>query len=269
MIIDFHTHIFPHKIAKSTLDHLEKLSDGKANTDGTYEGLIRDMVKSGVDISVALPVVTKPSQFDSISRFAIEINKFSEENGKRIISFSGIHPKCEDIKGKMKFLKENGILGVKIHPDYQDTFIDDDGYLEILKSAKDLDMIVVTHSGVDNGFLGQPIKCPPELAKKVLRKIGHDKFVLAHYGAFKQWEEVYTTLAGENVYFDTAFTFPFIEEQTFIKILEKHGEDKILFATDSPWDDVKSDLDIFSKYNISTDVKEKILYKNALKLLNL
>ena len=269
MIIDFHTHIFPHKIAGSTLEHLEKLSNGKANTNGTYEGLISDMAISGVDVSVALPVVTKPSQFDSVSRFAIEINKLKEENGKKIISFAGIHPKCEGIKEKMKFLKDNGILGVKIHPDYQGCFIDDEGYIEILSCAKDLDMIVVTHSGIDNGFLGQPVKCPPELVKKVIKKVNHDKFVLGHYGAYKQWEQVLEVLAGENVYFDTAFTFPFIQEDLFAKILIKHGDDKVVFATDSPWDNVKTDLDIFSKFNLSSESKDKILYKNAQKLLNI
>ena len=79
----------------------------------------------------------------------------------------------------MKFLKENGIKGIKIHPDYQDTFIDDEGYYQILKSAKDLDMIVVTHAGVDDGYIGQPVKCPPLLVKKVLERLGgFSKFIL-------------------------------------------------------------------------------------------
>jgi predicted TIM-barrel fold metal-dependent hydrolase len=269
MIIDFHTHIFPEKIAKATIDALEKRSNGHASTDGTVEGLMKELSKANVDIGIALPVLTKPTQFDSVARFAIRVNeKFASED-RKIISFAGIHPKCDNIKEKMKFLKDNGIKGVKIHPDYQDTFIDDEGYIEILKCAKDLDMIVVTHAGVDDGYVGEPIKCPPELCKKVIEKVEHNKLVLGHYGGHKQWENVLELLCDFDVYFDTAFTLHEISEDLFKKILNRHGEDKILFATDCPWRDISEDLKILFSYNLEKTVLNKILYKNAIKLLGI
>ena len=39
MIIDFHTHMFPDKIAKGTLDFLESVCKTHPYTDGTSEGL--------------------------------------------------------------------------------------------------------------------------------------------------------------------------------------------------------------------------------------
>ena len=39
MIIDFHTHMFPDKIAKGTLDFLEGICKVTPYTNGTYEGL--------------------------------------------------------------------------------------------------------------------------------------------------------------------------------------------------------------------------------------
>jgi len=269
MIIDFHTHIFPEKIAAKTIEFLEHNCDGKAFTDGTVNGLLTQMERGGVDISVALPVVTKPSQFDSINRFAIGINETFKDSKRRIISFGGIHPLCENISEKMKFLKENGFIGVKIHPDYQDEFIDHEGYIKILKAAKDLDMVVVTHAGVDDGYKGQPVKCPPILAEKVINKVGHKKFVLGHYGGHLEWEEVLTRLAGKDVYFDTAFTLHEISKDLFLRIMEKHGADNILFATDCPWRDMKTDIDTFNSFGINKEDSDKILYKNAEKLLNL
>ena len=41
MIIDFHTHMFPDKIAKGTLDFLEGICKVTPYTNGTYEGLKR------------------------------------------------------------------------------------------------------------------------------------------------------------------------------------------------------------------------------------
>lgn len=269
MIIDFHTHCFPDKIAKSTIDALEKRSDGRATTDGTVDGLLKELERANVDIGVALPVLTKPTQFESVAKFALSINERFKQEKRKIISFAGIHPKCENIREKMLFLKENGFKGVKIHPDYQDTFIDDEGYIEILKCAKEFDLIVVTHAGVDDGYKDMPVRCPPELVKKVIQKVGHKKFVLGHYGGHKQWQNVLELLCDFDVYFDTAFTLHEIDEDLFKKILLKHGEDKILFATDCPWRDIKEDLDTLNSYKLNKNTLDKILYKNAKTLLGI
>ena len=269
MVIDFHTHVFPDKIAESTIKALQEKADNKPYTDGTIQGLLNAMDRANADICVTLPVLTKPTQFESVAKFACFINDTFKDKQKKLISFGGIHPKCDDISGKMKYLKELGIKGVKIHPDYQETFIDDYGYFEILKSAKENDMIVVTHSGVDDGFLDRPVMCPPEKVIKLIKEVNHDKFVLAHYGSHLLWEKALDVLAGENVFFDTAFIFHEINEKTFKDILTKHGADKILFATDCPWRDIKDDLSILKSYNLSKESEDKILYKNAIKLLGI
>ncbi|MBO4251474.1 MAG: amidohydrolase family protein [Clostridia bacterium] len=269
MLIDFHTHIFPDKIASRTIDALAANAHATPHTDGTAEGLIAHMKSAGADISVNLPVLTKPDQFDSVLEFAKTINEKYSCGAQRIISFAGMHPLCDDIKGKMKRVKEAGVKGVKIHPDYQGTFIDNDGYIEIFNAAKDNDLIVVTHAGVDDGFLDKPIKCPPELAAKVIKKVGYNKIVLGHYGGHKQWEKVLDLLVDLNVYFDTAFTFYKIDEELFKKILYAHGADRILFATDCPWSDIKKDKETFLSYSLPKEIKDKVLYENALKLLQI
>ena len=269
MIIDFHTHVFPDKIAKSTVDALHNKSDNTPYTDGSVQGMLDAMERSGCDICVTLPVLTKPTQFESVTRFACQINDIFSKTERKLISFGGMHPQCENIFDKMSELKSLGVKGVKIHPDYQNTFIDDDSYIEILRAAKELDMIVVTHAGIDDGYIGQPVKCPPNLVKKVIDKVSLEKFVLAHYGGHLQWKEVLDVLAGENVYFDTAFCLHQIDEKTFKDILYKHGDDKILFATDCPWRDIKDDIAIIKSFNLGKETEDKIFYKNAIKLLGI
>ena len=116
MIIDFHTHIFPDAIAQKNIPFLEKRSGITAATDGTLNGLLHSMEQSGVDLSVIMPVVTKPSQFDSINVFAKNINEQSKGN---VLSFGGIHPDCENYKEKLEYIKSLGLPGIKLHPDYQ------------------------------------------------------------------------------------------------------------------------------------------------------
>ena len=269
MIVDFHTHVFPDKIANSTISALSSNSGNKPSTDGTVQGMIKAMDRSSADICVTLPVLTKSTQFDSVARFAKSINDEFKGKEKRLVSFAGMHPDCDGVDEKMSFLKEQGFLGVKIHPDYQSTYIDDKRYIEILKCAKKYDLIVVTHSGIDDGYVGHPIRCTPDRVLNVIEEVGHEKFVLAHFGAHRQWREVLDKLAGKNVYFDTAFTFHEIDPVLFKEIVFKHGSDKILFATDCPWRDIKDDLEIFESMGFSDEIKQKILYKNALRLLGI
>ena len=265
MIIDFHTHIFPDKIAARTIEALEAKAGLTASTDGTLNGLLASMEAAGVDMSVILPVVTKPSQFETVNTFAASVN---EQYQGKLLSFGGIHPDTEDYKKELDRIKELGLKGIKIHPDDQGVMIDDVRYMNIIEYADALGLIILTHAGIDIG-LPDPVHCPPDKMRKVIDKLHPQKMVVAHYGGWKQWEEVYEYLAGVNLYLDTAFTFDYIEEDMFYKIMDKHGHDKILFATDCPWGYQKKDVESLIKLNLTGEVKEKIFYKNAEKLLKI
>ena len=269
MLIDFHTHVFPDKIAQSTINALKEKSNSTPYTDGTVLGMIDALKRANADIAITLPVLTKATQFDSVLNFVIEINNKFANSDKKLISFAGMHPDCENVEEKMLKIKSHGIKGIKIHPDYQATYIDDPKYVNILKLAKKHDLIVITHAGVDDGYKGEPIRCPVDRVKKVIKEVDYDKFVLAHFGGHRLADEVYNQLAGLNVYFDTAFTLHEIDKETFVKIVNKHGADKILFATDCPWRDIELDFNILKSFNLEKQVFDKITYQNAVKLLNL
>ena len=269
MIIDFHTHVFPDKIAVATIGALAKNSGATPYTDGTVKGMIEALERANADIAITLPVLTKPTQFESVLNFAININNEYANSERKLISFAGMHPDCEDIDAKMAQIKNSGIKGIKIHPDYQATYFDDQRYIDIINCAKKYDLIVVTHSGVDDGYAGQPVRCTVDRILNVIEKTNYPKLVLAHFGAHRLWEEVLEKLAGNNVYFDTAFTFNDIDEKLFKDIVKKHGADKVLFATDCPWGDIKNDYQVLCSYNLDKKDFDKITHGNALKLLNI
>jgi len=265
MVIDFHTHIFPDKIAAKTIEHLENVGNIKAATDGTLNGLLDSMERCGVDLSVILPVATKPSQFESIQNFAKLVN---EQYPGKLISFGGIHPDCEDYKKELDTIKAMGFKGIKIHPDYQGVMIDDIRFMRIIEYANELGLIILTHAGIDIG-LPNPVHCPPKKMRKVLDEIKPEKMVLAHFGGWSQWDEVYEYLAGENVWLDTAFIYDAISREQFRMILEKHGSDRILFATDSPWSDMAKGIQWIKELDLSQKVEEDILSGNANRLLGI
>lgn len=54
-------------------------------------------------------------------------------------------------------------------------------------------------------------------------------------------------------------------EDIYYKALDYVSSEKILFGTDSPWGNSKQELEIVRNLHVSKDVKEQILFKNALK----
>ncbi len=269
MIIDFHTHIFPDKIAEKTIAMLAATGNTEAFFDGKVTGLVGRLCEAGADIAVTLPALTSPTQFDSVNRFAAGINEEFLEKSPRLISFAGIHPDCEDIEGKMKFIHESGFLGIKIHPDYQNTFIDDPKYIKILQCAKEYGLIVVTHAGVDGAFRDREVKCTPDRVLRLLDKVPYGKLVLAHLGANEMSDEVIEKLCGADVYFDTAYVLKQTDAETFRRIVSSHGEDRILFATDSPWSDIKADVERLRAFSLNKTAEQKILCDNARVLLGI
>jgi predicted TIM-barrel fold metal-dependent hydrolase len=265
MIIDFHTHIFPDKIAPSTIAALEQESGLTAASNGMLTGLLSSMEKVGVDTSVIVPVVTSLKQFEGVNRFAAEVN---ERYSPKLISFGGIHPDSEDYREQLKTLKSMGFQGIKLHPDYQGVMFNDIRYKRIVSFASELDMVILVHAGIDIG-IPEPIHCTPDMSVEVLEETQASKLVLAHLGGWKLWDEVEEKLVGRNVYLDTAFIQQYISEEQFLRIVQKHGAERILFATDSPWADQKKYVDWIQLSTLSQEDKNKIFSGNALQLLQI
>ncbi len=266
MTIDFHTHIFPDKIAEATIAHLEQVGNIPAYTNGTASGLRRSMTQAGIDRAVVLPVVTKPSQFDNINRFAAQINAEND----RLLSFGGIHPDNDDIEDKLDYIVSLGLKGIKLHPDYQGVFIDDERNIRILREAIKRDLLVSIHAGIDIG-LPEPVHCTPQRTAAVLDALDMDparpRIILAHVGGWGLWDDVETYLVGKPVYFDLGFSLGQIQDEQLLRIIRNHGADRILFASDSPWGDQQADKQYFDTLPLTEDERRKILSQNAQALL--
>ena len=65
------------------------------------------------------------------------------------------------------------------------------------------------------------------------------------------------------MWLDTSYVLNKIPSELLIRMFEKHGFDKILFASDTPWGEQKSFVQTLENLDISEENKEKIFYKNA------
>ena len=164
------------------------------------------------------------------------------------------------------------LKAIKIHPDYQNTFFDDEKYLRLIDYAANKDLGIIVHAGEDVG-LPSRVHCTPDMVLNLWKHIQPEKLILAHLGGWRMWDEVEEKLAGLPMYFDTAVVlnkkFPVkISQEQFARIVRKHGADKVIFGTDTPWYDQKQALEDFEKVGLSEKENKIILGENANNLFN-
>jgi predicted TIM-barrel fold metal-dependent hydrolase len=244
MIIDFHTHCFPDKIAASAIETLVNKANIKSYLNGTASDLKDSMREAGIDISIVHNIVVKPHQTEKTNGFAQELldeynNSLDADKGKidfvpRLLPFASIHPDDDGWKAELNRIKAAGFKGVKLHPDYQGFFINDYKMEPIYKEIARLGLIVLFHAGLDLGF-PDVIHASAERIADVLPLLEKCTTVLAHMGGQDLHQDVINLLCDRNVYFDTSFAMDRMGDVVAKKIIRKHGWERILFATDSPW----------------------------------
>ena len=264
MIIDFHTHAFPDRIAERAIAGLITSAESRYApvTDGTVDGLLKNMDRCGIDVSVVVPVLTKPTQFDNNCKWIKEIES------DRIVPFGGVHPQSDDYKRDIKHLASLGIKGIKFHAEFQDFVLDEPRMLRIYDCAFENGLIVLHHSGYDPSYEA-PYRANPKNIASAIRQLGGGVFVAAHLGGHAYWDDVEEYLVGTDVYLDTSMGMNYYPEEQFLRIVKNHGAEKILFATDTPWSDGKEEIESLRALPLTEKEKSLILGENAKRLLGL
>ena len=264
MIIDFHTHCFPDKIAEKALPVLKSRS-GITHPfhDGTVSGLLELAKNNGVDCSVVLNITTNPHQQSKVNDFAISL---TDVDG--IIPFGSVHPDSPCALEELERLKANGIKGVKLHPDYQDFFVNEKKMFPIYEKIASLGLITLFHCGFDIGY-PEPVHCTAEALASVLPVFGNAPVVAAHFGGIWSMPETRKHLAGKNVYLDTAYGYGMLTPRYAKEIIDIHGADKILFGSDAPWNTPSQDIELIKCFGLTAEEEKAVLGENARKLLGI
>lgn len=271
MLIDFHTHVFPEKIAERSIDALvagikkeqgDDYGNGQPLTfrPATLQGLLDSMPAAGVTRSICLPIATKPSQTATINRYAEDIRS------AQALSFGTVHPADPDAEAVLDDLAARGFKGIKLHLQFQLYDIDSPEVIRILKRAERLGLLVIFHAGADIG-LPPPVYTSPEKIRHALTEVEGSNLIAAHLGGWAMWDDVERYLIGTPVSLDTAFIRQFIPPEQCRRIIRNHGADKIVFGSDSPWENPADTLDFLRSLDLAEEELALITHKNALRLL--
>ncbi|URA09352.1 amidohydrolase family protein [Thermospira aquatica] len=265
MIIDFHTHFYPEKIAPKAMEAMRNASGWKLYGDGTYQSLVQFMEEDGVSLSVNLPVATKPEQVISINRQMVEWNK----KQTKVVCFGTYHPdfvRLGNPEEEIAFLASQGIRGIKLHPEYQDFYPDDPRMTEFYELCAKYHLLLLMHAGSDVAF--STTHGTPKRFREVL-KVRGIRLILAHMGGYRQWEEVAQELVGaSSLYLDTSFSLD-LPNTLFKEIILAHEPYKVLFGSDFPWTRAGEMAAKIRSLDLGKTNEELIFSKNALWLLDI
>lgn len=260
-VIDFHTHAFPDDLAPRAIETLtSETPDMKNATDGTVGGLVRSMDEAGIERSVVLPVATKAEQVPTINQAAGALRS------NRIEPFGALYPYDPHLDERIAQIRAIGLRGIKLHPEYQNFYVDDPRFDPMYSMLQDSGLIVVFHAGKDPGPFSSDHALPHALAA-VAQKFPRLLMVASHMGGFRCWDEVERELLGTSLFLDTSAVYQEIGTERFERIVNYHGAERILFGTDSPWFSQEETLNWFERLRLGSEQKEKILFQNARMLL--
>ena len=147
-IIDFHAHAFPDPLAARAISQLEHGGGVKAFLDGRVSSLLASMDAAGITTSVMCSIATKPEQFEPILKWSKQIAS------QRIVPLPSIHPRDPDPVGQARRVAEAGLVGIKLHPYYQEFNLDDEALFPLYRVLDELGLLVVFHTGLISPFPG-------------------------------------------------------------------------------------------------------------------
>ena len=134
MIIDMHTHCFPDPLAKKAMPMLAMRSGNPCPAfDGTTSGLKESVLSGGADRAAVLNIATNAHQQTKVNDFAISLL-----GDDVLIPFGSVHFESPDALSELDRLHDAGIKGIKLHPDYQGFFADDERMFPIYEKIGSL-----------------------------------------------------------------------------------------------------------------------------------
>ncbi|MBP5686902.1 MAG: amidohydrolase family protein [Clostridia bacterium] len=261
-IIDAHAHIYPPKIAEKATVAIGEFYDIKmAMPAGTPERLIETGKKAGISKFVVHSCATKASQVRPINEF---IKREIDEH-KEFIGFMTLHQDLteEETEEEVEWCVKNGFMGVKLHPDFQKFYIDDENVGKFYRAVGDK-LPILFHTGDDRYEYSKPARLA-----KVAKEYKNVNFIGAHFGGYRCWDELSVYEGIGNVYFDTSSSLPFISAEKATGLIRRFGAEKFFFGTDFPMWDAREELERFYRLDITDGEKEKILALNLKNLLKI
>ena len=259
-LIDIHTHIYPPAIARKAAASIREFYQlGTDEMDGTADTLLQKGTEAGIDRFVILPVAMRPDRTRHINDFILEQVAIQP----RFLGFGTVHAAMDNITDEVEYIMDNGLRGLKMHPDSQQFAIDDPRLFPAYEAIQDK-IPVILHMGDVRFDYSHPRRL-----RHVLEQFPRLQVIAAHFGGYGMYETAYELLHDKDCIFDVSSSMMFMDDGVAEKYIRAFGPERMAFGTDYPlWDPVK-ETKRFMELKLTDDEFEQIGHKTVEQLLKL
>jgi predicted TIM-barrel fold metal-dependent hydrolase len=259
VIIDAHTHIWPDSIAARAL--AGTLPDLEVFGDGTKAGLLASMERNGIDRSICLGVANNAPQVPLANKFAAGLDD------DRLIGFGSIHADADPAE-TLTDLAHRGLKGVKVHPIFQGYAIDDPGVLPLFDAFQETGTVVIMHVGAGS-TPDVTARSTPDKLRGLVERFPRLKLIACHFGGYRLFEQAEDLICGLPVYLDTSWppSVADLDPARVRSFIERHGPDRIIFASDWPMSDPGEEIEAIERLGLSAEATEMVFGGNMARLL--
>jgi uncharacterized protein len=261
MIIDAHMHVWPDHIADAMQS--QRPSGMPLRFDGKLSGLLRTMDETGIDKGLALGVGIKASVVARTNEFIGTVPR------DRLVPMGTVHPDLP-VEENIRSLKDNGIVGVKLHPLFQALSLSDPRVRDILAALSEEGMPVISHVGA-----GGDDEANERGAPDALRRLADDlpdlTLIACHYGGYHRLDEAEEHVVGSRVFLETSWppTLADLEKERLVAIIRRHGADRVVFGSDWPMADPAAEIAAIRDLGLTDDEADGILGNNLARILGI
>ena len=243
-VIDTHTHVWPDSIAPKALAH--SIPDLPQVGDGKVSSLIDVLDAAGIDRAVCLGVAVVPEQVELANKVAGSLDP------SRFIGFGSVHAQLSP-EENLASLQRHGLRGAKVHPLFQGYGLDDPGLLETLDAMQGSFAVTIHVGAGGSGDVNRG--CTPQLLRRLVELFPRLDIIACHFGGYRMIEEAEQTVIGLPVYVDTAWppTVAGVGAKKLREVIERHGTERVLFASDWPMADPRKELDALESLGLADD----------------
>ena len=258
--IDIHTHIYPDKIAKKATDSVRDFYQIEgSNMDGTVDMLLRRGMEAGIERFVVLPVSNTPGRVRSINTFLLEQTKLHDN----FIGFGTVHAEMEGLGDEVDWILDNGLRGIKMHPDSQRFNIDDERLFPVYEAVKGK-IPVMLHMGDPRYNYSHPVRL-----RKILDLVPGLEVIAAHFGGYSMFHTARELLWDTDCIFDVSSALMFMEQGEAERYINSYGAERMAYGTDYPlWDPV-TEVNRFLQLKLTDEQFEQIAHKTAERIFGL
>lgn len=259
MIVDCHMHVWPDHIADAMQS--QRPSGMPLRFDGKLSGLLRTMDDAGIDKGLALGVGIKASVVARTNEFIGSVPR------DRLVPMGTVHPELST-EENLKSLKDNGIVGVKLHPLFQALSLSDPRVRDICAALADEGMPVISHVGAGGDAEANDRGAPAAL-RKLADEIPSLTLIACHYGGYHRLDEAEEHVVGSRVTLETSWppTLAELEPDRLVALIRRHGADRVVFGSDWPMADPAAEIAAIRNLGLTADEVDGILGGNIARLL--